>query len=56
MPTRKIREPQPMCADPEHNPPGNMVFSPGTYEHTCPGCKRKVVFTVSGPISLRRKT
>lgn len=46
--TKKIGEPpQPPCAHPEHNPPSMMVFEPGTYEHTCPACGKKKVFTVS---------
>jgi hypothetical protein len=57
--TRKIAEPSPPpswvrsgrgwvppCCHPEHNPPSHMVLSPGTYEHTCPGCGRVVLFTV----------
>lgn len=47
MPTRKIADirSQP-CLNPEHNPPSMMVFKPGTYEHTCPGCGSKTIFTV----------
>ena len=48
MPTRKIGEPpKPPCRDPEHNPPSMMVFEPGTYEHTCPTCKSKIIFNVN---------
>jgi hypothetical protein len=47
MPTRKIADPpKPPCRHPEHNVPSMRVFEPGTYEHTCPGCGNKVVFTV----------
>ena len=46
---RKISgaEPAP-CMHPEHEPPMFIVLEPGVYEHTCPGCGRKVVFTVPG--------
>lgn len=47
--TRKIADaPPPPCRHPEHNPPGMMVWSPGMYEHTCPGCGNKQIFTVTG--------
>jgi len=53
MPTRKIEDAKPPCMDhklpcmdPDHNPPNNMYYSPGTYEHECPSCHEKVVFTV----------
>lgn len=36
------------CAHPSHNPPGHMVYEPGVYEHTCPGCGKKTVFAVQG--------
>ena len=49
MPTRKIRDASPPpCLSPEHEPPKHMVFEPGTYEHECPACGRKIVFTVPG--------
>ena len=35
---RKINEPIKVCLHPNHNPPGHIVLSPGTYEYTCPGC------------------
>lgn len=46
--TRKIAEPerQRLCNDPQHNPPSMYCFSPGTYEHTCPACGVKKIFTV----------
>jgi hypothetical protein len=52
MPTRKINptesvQPVP-CFDADHNPPSMMVYEPGTYEHTCSGCKRVIIFTVNG--------
>jgi len=55
MPTRRLDEPRsPLtsewdngpCTHPEHNPPSHMVFQPGRYEHTCPSCGKKTVFTV----------
>lgn len=48
MPTRKIRDitPQQGCTDPEHEPPSHMVFTPGEFEHECPGCGKKTRFTV----------
>jgi hypothetical protein len=53
MPTRKIHEgaddtwakvaeARP-CRDPGHNQPTMRVFQPGTYEHECPTCHRKMV-------------
>lgn len=35
------------CVSPEHEPPGAMVYAPGTYEWTCPACGEKPVFVVS---------
>ena len=47
--TRKIADaPPPPCRCPGHNPPGMMVWEPGTYEHTCPDCGQKQIFTVHG--------
>ncbi len=48
MPTKKISDlpHQPICRNPEHNPPSMRVFEPGVYEHTCPGCGHKMTFTV----------
>lgn len=37
------------CRHPEHNVPNMISLQPGTYEHTCPGCGAKTIFTVSGP-------
>lgn len=43
----KIGEPpQVPCSHPEHNPPNAIVLEPGTYRHTCPGCKRATTFVV----------
>ena len=48
MPTRKIKEPneEELCLSPEHSPPSPIVFEPGTYEHICPMCGKRIVFTV----------
>jgi hypothetical protein len=49
MPTRKIRDipwDRKVCYHPEHDPPGHMVYQPGVWEHTCPGCGKVTVFTV----------
>jgi hypothetical protein len=43
---RKIKDAEKPCMHPEHNPPSMIVLSPGTYEHTCPGCGNTVIFTV----------
>ena len=46
---RKISgPPKSPCRHPEHNSPGMIVLEPGMYEHTCPGCGNKQIFTVSG--------
>lgn len=57
MPTRRIDDEDEswgskpkLCLHPEHNPPGHMVFKPGKYEHTCPGCGRVITFYVTGPV------
>lgn len=39
------------CANPEHHPPAHIVLPPGVYRHTCPGCGKTSVFTVSGRVS-----
>lgn len=48
MPTKRIGDPpgRKVCLHPEHNPPTMVVWEPGIYEHTCPGCGRKVQFVV----------
>ncbi len=48
MPTRKIAEAPSyrFCRHPDHEPPQYRLFEPGTYEHTCPGCRSTRVFTV----------
>lgn len=43
---RKIKEPEPICLSPEHLPASMVVRSPGTYEHICPSCGERTVFTV----------
>ena len=37
------------CFDRQHSPPSMQVFSPGTWEHTCPSCGCTVTFTVRRP-------
>lgn len=39
------------CTHPGHNPPMHMVYKPGVYEHVCPSCGKKQVFTVRGVIA-----
>lgn len=57
MPTRKIRDlaeenckgwelEKDICQHPEHNPPMHRVYEPGVWEHECPGCGKKQIFTV----------
>lgn len=53
MPTRRIDDPDetkekapPPCFSADHEVPSLMVFAPGTYQHTCSGCGRTIVFTV----------
>ena len=35
-----------LCQSPEHNPPSHIVLEPGTWEHTCPACGKKLIFTI----------
>jgi hypothetical protein len=50
MPTRKISDStRQYCRDSEHNPPQFMVWEDGTYEHECPSCHHKTIFTVANP-------
>jgi hypothetical protein len=44
--TRKIADAPIPCPHPGHEPPSHMVFPPGTYEHVCPACGHKTIFTV----------
>jgi hypothetical protein len=50
MPLRKIddgnKNGKDLCRHPEHKPPMHIVLEPGTYEHTCPACGNKTIFTV----------
>lgn len=50
MTLRKIADPPQICTHPEHGPPTHIVLEPGTWEHTCPGCGFKTIFTVAGPM------
>lgn len=34
------------CEHADHSPTG--TFEPGVYEHTCEGCGRVILFTVTG--------
>jgi hypothetical protein len=43
---RKIGEAKMPCIHPEHNPPTHIVLEPGLYEYECPGCGRKITFSV----------
>lgn len=53
MPTIKIKdEPVFVCRDPDHAPHSQRVFSPGTWQHTCPSCAKVTTFRVEGA-SLR---
>lgn len=48
--TRKIADLDPRpCRHPQHEVPSMRVFSPGVWEHTCPGCGNKIIFTVNQP-------
>lgn len=38
------------CRDREHNPPNMIVYEDGVYEHTCPSCGNKIIFTVRKPM------
>ena len=46
MSTKKIADVPKACQHPEHLPPAYRVFKPGMYEHTCPACKKKTIFTI----------
>jgi hypothetical protein len=51
MPIRKIRDldSQELCRHPDHLPPMHMYLENGVYEYTCPGCGRRLEFTVRHP-------
>ena len=44
-----------LCQHPEHNPPTMILLEPGIYEHECPACHRKLVFTVQERAQCYRK-
>lgn len=53
MPLRRIDDDkdwgmEKVCLHREHEPPAHMVYKPGKYEYECPGCHRKIVFSVNG--------
>lgn len=52
-PTIKIGDIPRPCSDPSHFPPSHMVWPPGIYEHTCPGCGNKMQFTTHGTYCYR---
>lgn len=54
MSTRKIADLPKVnkCRHPEHKPPAYMVYSPGVYEHVCPGCGEVTHFTINEEPSL----
>jgi len=45
---RKIADSPEPCRDREHLPPSMISLSPGLWEHTCPGCGKKIIFYISG--------
>ena len=49
MPTKKIADLPRVCRHPEHNPPNMMVYQDGVWEHVCPACGARKVFTISNP-------
>lgn len=54
MPTRKLPKEwskfaAEYCRDPEHDPPSMQVFENGVYEHECPSCGAKSLFSVNKP-------
>lgn len=51
LPTKKLRDAEEACRHRQHEVPSMQVFSPGVWEHVCPGCGRRVEFTV-GTVSL----
>ena len=46
MTLRKIADLPVPCRDPDHRAPKFVALAPGIYEHTCPSCGEKTVFTV----------
>lgn len=47
----KIKEPEKICLDPEHNPATGLYREAGTYKHTCPKCGKETIFEVPQIIS-----
>lgn len=47
--TRKIADLPRVCVSPQHDPPSMMVYEPGVWEHVCPSCGNRQVFTVTRP-------
>jgi len=50
MPTKKVGFKLSPCLHPEHNRSLYTEFMNQVYEHICPGCNKKITFTVSGAI------
>lgn len=48
--TRKIAELPRVCTSAQHDPPSMMVYEPGVWEHVCPDCGARQVFTVTRPV------
>lgn len=49
------RECEKMCMSSEHNVPMFISLKPGTYEHTCPNCGQRTVFSVAGSMMKNKK-
>lgn len=54
MPIRKIHDTtwewlKKPCSDADHNVPDMMLLSPGKYEHVCPSCGKKTIFSIDDP-------
>lgn len=49
-PTKNLGDEKRRCEDPSHDPPSMITLDPGVWEHTCPSCRHKTVFTVHGAI------
>lgn len=47
---KKIGDIPKPCMHPAHNPPKHIVLEEGVYEHICPSCKARQVFTVHRPV------
>ena len=53
--TRRIGDLPVKCTHPLHDPATFRVYEPGVYEHVCPGCFSKMIFTIDpGTLSVKR--